>query len=88
MFQKRLFLTRYLWFQSRPGCTAQRITAVSALPSCLTLGAVAARVVRSLNQVIQWRGKPAMIRVDNGRPNMGIGGVTPAMKLNQYKMAA
>ena len=25
-----------------------------------------ARVVRSLNQVIQWRGKPAMIRVDNG----------------------
>ena len=26
----------------------------------------AARVVRSLNQVIQWRGKPAMIRVDNG----------------------
>ena len=25
----------------------------------------AARVVRSLNQVIQWRGKPAMIRVDN-----------------------
>ena len=118
----------------------------------------AARVVRSLNQVIQWRGKPAMIRVDNGpeyvssklvewaskhhitlcyiqpgkpqqnayierynrtvrnewlgvnifhsiqevqdyatkwmwtynndRPNMGIGGITPAMKLNQYKMAA
>ena len=26
----------------------------------------AARVVRSLDQVIQWRGKPAMIRVDNG----------------------
>lgn len=26
----------------------------------------AARGVRSLNQVIQWRGKPAMIRVDNG----------------------
>jgi putative transposase len=26
----------------------------------------AARVVRSLNQVIAWRGKPAMIRVDNG----------------------
>ena len=25
----------------------------------------AARVVRSLNQVIQWRGNPAMIRVDN-----------------------
>ena len=25
----------------------------------------AARVVRSLNQVIAWRGKPAMIRVDN-----------------------
>ena len=118
----------------------------------------AARVVRSLNQVIQWRGKPAMIRVDNGpeyvsakliewaakhhitlcyiqpgkpqqnayierynrtvrnewlgfnifhsiqevqeyatqwlwtynndRPNMGIGGITPAMKLNQHKMAA
>jgi putative transposase len=118
----------------------------------------AARVVRSLNQVIQWRAKPAMIRVDNGpeyvsskliewaskhhitlcyiqpgkpqqnayierynrtvrnewlgthifhsiqeaqdhatqwlwtynndRPNMGIGGITPAMKLNQYKMAA
>jgi putative transposase len=22
------------------------------------------------------------------RPNMGIGGITPAMKLNQYKMAA
>ena len=117
-----------------------------------------ARVVRSLNQVIAWRGKPAMIRVDNGpeyvsgtliewaskhhitlsyiqpgkpqqnayierynrtvrnewlgthifhniqevqdhatkwlwtynndRPNMGIGGITPAMKLNQYKLAA
>jgi putative transposase len=26
----------------------------------------AARVVRSLNQVIAWRGKPAMLRVDNG----------------------
>ena len=26
----------------------------------------AARVVRSLNQVIVWRGKPAMIRVDKG----------------------
>ena len=26
----------------------------------------AVRIVRSLNQVIQWRGKPAMIRVDNG----------------------
>ncbi len=25
-----------------------------------------ARVVRSLNQVIAWRGKPAMVRVDNG----------------------
>ena len=118
----------------------------------------AARVVRSLNQVIAWRGKPAMICVDNGpeyvsgtliewaskhhitlsyiqpgkpqqnayierynrtvrnewlgthifhniqevqdhatkwlwtynndRPNMGIGGITPAMKLNQYKLAA
>jgi len=24
------------------------------------------RVVRSLNQIIAWRGKPAMIRVDNG----------------------
>ena len=118
----------------------------------------AARVVRSPHQVIQWRGKPAMVRVDNGpeyvssklaewaskhhitlcyiqpgkpqqnayierynrtvrnewlgvnifhsiqevqdyatkwmwtynndRPNMGIGGITPAMKLNQYKMAA
>jgi putative transposase len=26
----------------------------------------AARVVRSLNRVIAWRGKPSMIRVDNG----------------------
>ena len=25
---------------------------------------------------------------NNDRPNMGIGGVTPAMKLNQYKMTA
>ena len=117
----------------------------------------AARVVRSLNRVIAWRGKPAMIRVDNGpeyvsgklikwtskhhitlsyiqprkpqqnayierynrtvhnewlgthifhsiqevqdhatqclwtynnNPNMSIGGITPAMKLNQYQMAA
>ena len=72
----------------------------------------AARVVRSQDQIIQWRGEPAMIRVDNyatkwlwtynnpshglranhcraaDRPNMGIGGITPAMKLNQYKMAA
>lgn len=117
-----------------------------------------ARVVRALDQIIQWRGKPAMIRVDNGpeylsetlvawaskhqitlsyiqpgkpqqnayverynrtirnkwlgthifhtieevqnqatawlwtynndRPNMGIGGLTPAMKLNQHQMAA
>lgn len=116
------------------------------------------RVVRSLNQIIEWRGKLRAIRVDNGpeyvsgklmawaekrgvrleyiqpgkpqqnayierynrtvrnewlgvnifhsiqevqeyatqwlwtsnndRPNMGIGGATPAMKLNQYKMAA
>ena len=116
------------------------------------------RVVRALDQIIQWRGKPAMIRVDNGpeylsetlvawaskhkitlsyiqpgkpqqnayverynrtvrnewlgtqifhtieevqnhatqwlwtynndRPNMGIGGITPAMKLNQHQMAA
>lgn len=117
-----------------------------------------ARVVRALDQIIQWRGRPAMIRVDNGpeylsetlvswaskhqitlsyiqpgkpqqnayverynrtvrnewlgthifhtiqevqnhatqwlwtynndRPNMGIGGLTPAMKLNQHQMAA
>lgn len=116
------------------------------------------RVVRALDQIIQWRGKPAMIRVDNGpeylsetlvawaskhqitlsyiqpgnpqqnayverynrtvrnewlathifhtieevqnhatqwlwtynndRPNMGIGGLTPAMKLNQHQLAA
>ena len=26
----------------------------------------AVRVVRALEQIIQWRGKPAMIRVDNG----------------------
>jgi putative transposase len=26
----------------------------------------AARVVRSLNQIIEWRGKPQTIRVDNG----------------------
>jgi putative transposase len=26
----------------------------------------ATRVVRSLDQVIKWRGKPAMMRVDNG----------------------
>ena len=26
----------------------------------------AARVVRSLDQIIEWRGKPSMIRVDNG----------------------
>lgn len=26
----------------------------------------AERVVRSLNQIIQWRGKPLAIRVDNG----------------------
>ena len=25
---------------------------------------------------------------NNDRPNMGIGGITPAMKLNQYQMAA
>jgi putative transposase len=118
----------------------------------------AAWVVRSLNRVIAWRGKPSMIRVDNGpkylsskliewarkhhitlsyiqprklqqnaynelynrtvrniwlethtfhsiqevqdhvtkwlwtynndRSNMGICGITPAMKLNQYQMAA
>jgi len=117
-----------------------------------------ARVTRVLDQIIQWRGKPAMIRVDNGpeylsgtlitwaskrqitlcyiqpgkpqqnayverynrtvrnewlgtnifhtieevqnhatqwlwtynndRPNMGIGGITPAMKLNQHQQAA
>jgi len=26
----------------------------------------AERVVRSLNQIIEWRGKPQVIRVDNG----------------------
>ena len=26
----------------------------------------AERVVRSLNQIIEWRGKPLAIRVDNG----------------------
>jgi putative transposase len=26
----------------------------------------AERVIRSLNQIIEWRGKPASIRVDNG----------------------
>ena len=31
----------------------------------------AARVVRSLNQVIRWRGKPAMIRADNGPEYVG-----------------
>lgn len=115
----------------------------------------APRVIRSLEQIIEWRGKPSMIRVDNGpeyvshllaewaqkhritlchiqpgnpqqnayverynrtvrnewlginifnsieevqnhatkwlwtynndRPNMGIGGITPAQKLNQYQ---
>ena len=43
----------------------------------------AERVVRSLNQIIEWRGKPLNIRVDNG-PEY-ICGMTPAMKL---KMAA
>ena len=27
----------------------------------------AARVIRTLNRIIEWRGKPATIRVDNGR---------------------
>ncbi len=118
----------------------------------------ALRVVRSLNRIIEWRGKPAVIRVDNGpeyvsgtlatwakkrgiriehiqpgepqqnayierynrtarhewlemnifetleearetatdwlwtynndRPNMAIGGITPAMKLKEHKLAA
>ena len=54
-------------------------------------------VVRSLNQIIGWRGHPQAIRVDNGpkylsgklmewaynneRLNMSIGGITPPMKL-------
>ena len=54
------------------------------------------RVVRALNQIIKCRGKPEA-RVNNGpeyasgklmewaykngRPNMGIGGMTPPMKL-------
>jgi putative transposase len=75
------------------------------------------RVIRSLDQIISWRGRPRSIRVDNGpeyinkapkqwaarngialchiqpgeprqnayieRPNMGLGGITPAQKLNQ-----
>ena len=63
----------------------------------------AARVVRALEQIIEWRGKPHSLRCDNvttieqaqeeatrwlwtynnERPNMGIGGITPAMKLAQ-----
>jgi len=31
----------------------------------------AARVVRSLDQVIEWRGKPLKIRCDNGPELMG-----------------
>lgn len=31
-----------------------------------------ARVVRSLEQIIEWRGKPAAIRCDNGPENLGV----------------
>jgi putative transposase len=66
----------------------------------------AERVVRSLNQIIEWRGQPQTVRgewlgqyifeaieeaqdqatewlwtYNNERPNMGIGGMTPDMKL-------
>ena len=52
----------------------------------------AERVVRTLNQIIGWRGKPLAIRVPfrglkanhcraAERPNMGIGGITPIQKL-------
>jgi putative transposase len=62
------------------------------------------RVIRSLDQIIAWRGRPLSIRVDNGpeyisevqdtatqwlwtynneRPNMGLGDITPAQKLNR-----
>lgn len=50
----------------------------------------AERVMRALDQVIEWRGKPKAIRSDNGqeywtynheRPNMALGGITPKQKL-------
>jgi putative transposase len=34
------------------------------------------------------RGVKWLWTYNNDRPNMGIGGITPAMKLNQYQMAA
>jgi transposase InsO family protein len=35
------------------------------------------------DRVTQW-----LWTYNNDRPNLGIGGITPAMKLNQYQMAA
>jgi putative transposase len=32
----------------------------------MDLSLPAARVIRSLNQIIEWRGKPTQIRSDNG----------------------
>ena len=40
-----------------------------------------ARITRALDQIIEWRGLPKVIRCDNEQPNMAIGGITPKQKL-------
>ena len=46
------------------------------------------RVIRTLNQIIEWREKPQKIRVDNERHNMALGGVTPKQKTSRLRYSS
>jgi putative transposase len=48
-----------------------------------TIGWVGNSIQEVQNYATKW-----LWTYNNDRPNMGIGGITPAMKLNQYKLAA
>src|SRR5690554_5828401 len=48
----------------------------------------AERVIRSLNQIIEWRGKPLVIRVDNVLRAEGNGADSQSLSVRQHALAA